>query len=152
MNKTTIHYLLLICFALSSVITTAQKKVDFNYITNNWIQGKILDDGTIAHADQGRGGWDNLQINANHTVTFATGFMCGFGSSKSGKWSINKKKATITFQYTQKKKFQKRNEVESIKETKTYKIVRLTAKDIMLEPIPNKYHDQIAFVVESNQE
>ena len=51
-----------------------------------------------------------------------------------------------------KKDFQKRNVAETIKETKTYKIVRLTAKDILLEPIPNKYHDQIAFVVEAKQE
>jgi hypothetical protein len=78
--------------------------------------------------------------------------MCGFGSSKSGKWSINKKKAILTFKYTQKKEFQKRNVPESIKETKTYKIVRLTAKDIMIEPIPNKYNDQIAFVAVTKQE
>jgi hypothetical protein len=147
------RYLVLICFTvLSNIITNAQKQVDFSCIANNWIQGKIMDDGSIVHADQGRGGWDNLQINANHTATFTTGFMCGFGSSKSGKWSINKKKSTITFQYTQKKEFQKRNVAEKIKETKTYKIVRLTAKDIMLEPIPNKYNDQIAFVVVTNQE
>jgi hypothetical protein len=147
------RYLLFISLiVLTGFTAIAQKKVDFACISNNWVQGKILDDGSIAHADQGRGGWDNLQINANHTVTFATGFMCGFGSTKSGKWSINKKKSTVTFQYTQKKDFQKRNVAENIKETKTYKIVRLTPKDIMLEPIPNKYHDQIAFVVEAKQE
>lgn len=147
------RYLVFICLLmLSHLKAVAQKKIDFALITNNWVQGKILDDGSIAHADQGRGGWDNLQINANHTVTFATGFMCGFGSTKSGKWSVNKKKAIITFQFTEKKEFQKRNVAETIKETKTYKIVRLTAKDIMLEPLPNKYHDQIAFVVESKEE
>ncbi len=147
------RYLFFICLVmLSHLKAVSQKKIDFALITNNWVQGKILDDGSIAHADQGRGGWDNLQINANHTVTFATGFMCGFGSTKSGKWSVNKKKAIITFQFTQKKEFQKRNTAETIKETKTYKIVRLTAKDIMLEPVPNKYHDQIAFVAEAKQE
>lgn len=147
------RYLLFIGIVVFGPLNSvAQKTVDFNYIVNHWVQGKIEEDGSIAHADQGRGGWDNLQLNANHTVTFNTGFMCGFGSSKSGKWCINKKKGTITFRYTQKKDFQKRNVAETIKETKTYKIVRLTAKDILLEPIPNKYHDQIAFVVEAKQE
>jgi hypothetical protein len=78
--------------------------------------------------------------------------MCGFGSSKSGKWCINKKKGNHYFSVHTKKGFSKGNVAETIKETKTYKIVRLTAKDILLEPIPNKYHDQIAFVVEAKQE
>lgn len=147
------RYLLFIIFSFFiEASCSAQKHVNFTLLVNNWVQGKIVDDGSIAHADESRGGWDNLQINANHTVTFTTGFMCGFGSSKSGKWSINKKKAILTFKYTQKKEFQKRNVAETIKETKTYKIVRLTAKDIMIEPIPNKYNDQIAFVAATKQE
>jgi hypothetical protein len=103
------RYLLFIGIVVfGSLNSVAQKAVDFNCIVNHWIQGKIEEDGSIAHADQGRGGWDNLQLNANHTVTFNTGFMCGFGSSKSGKWCINKKKLNHYFSVHTKKGISKR--------------------------------------------
>jgi len=93
-----------------------------------------------------------LDIRADSTVTFNTGVMCGFGYTTFGKWSINPSDSTITFHYTQKKEFQKGNSLADINETHHYKIVRLTSRDIMIEPIPNKYNDQIVYLAVINQE
>ncbi len=147
------RYMLFILLALLvEISSSAQKRVDFTCIVNQWIQGKIVDDGSIAELGPSRGGPSQLDIRADSTVTFNMGVMCGFGYTTFGKWSINPSDSTITFHYTQKKEFQKGNSLAVINETHHYKIVRLTSRDIMIEPIPNKYNDQIVYLTVINQE
>lgn len=128
-------YSLVIILALITIYCSGQSCKSYKYFKNSWTQGKIDPNGKVVKADPSRGGWYSLQINPDETVLFSDPVNCGFGHEKKGKYSINKKDKTITFNFTQQIGYTNAPGTTDINETVTYKIERINKSELILKMV-----------------
>ncbi len=81
MTRLTRHSILIVSLFITVICVKGQVN-DFGQIVNKWTEGKIDENGNVVKADFRRGGWYQLNVNPDSTLTFGDPFTCAFGKKK----------------------------------------------------------------------
>ena len=114
---------------------SGQTTIDYRQLNKSWTQGQINEEGNVIRAEVNRGGWYQLDIQSDSTIIFSDPFSCGFGKSRTGKWTINKIDSTITFHFRKRIGSMNSPGTYKINEVEIYKIEKMTADELILKKV-----------------
>jgi hypothetical protein len=120
--------------------------INYDSIFNDWIEGEIDVNENVIDGGTRRGGWDLLTLNKDSTVIYAGAFTCGFGSKRTGTWSLDKQNNIITFKFNSTEGYMNNTEDGEIDFIETYFIEKLNENELILLHQNRSPPSQIAFL------